>query len=173
VGQEPDVAGLGTEVPLLQIILSRRFSVVNLRTDGIGSVRSWIHRSADATAIPSDIVMHDRDSKFTSSFDAALKSTKFRVHKAAFRSPDTCAFVERFIQTMRQECLDYFVVFGKRHLNHLVTSFVEHYHEERPHQSLDNDLLVKKPKKPPRSRPTSATSTPLSSISCRCGSAAC
>ncbi|MCY2994212.1 MAG: hypothetical protein NTY19_41005 [Planctomycetota bacterium] len=45
-------------------------------------------------------------------------------------------------QSCRQESLDYFVVFGERHLNHLVHEIVAYYHEARPHQVKDNDLLV-------------------------------
>ena len=55
---------------------------------------------------------------------------------------NTVAFVERFIQTMQQECLDDFIVFGEAHMNHLVKEMVEFYHESRPHQAKDNDLLV-------------------------------
>jgi hypothetical protein len=50
--------------------------------------------------------------------------------------------VERFIQTLQQECLDYFVVFGERHMDHLVTEMVTHYHEERPHQAKENSPLI-------------------------------
>jgi putative transposase len=50
--------------------------------------------------------------------------------------------VERFIQTLQQECLDYFIVFGEQHMNHLVSEMVAHYHEERPHQAKDNDPLM-------------------------------
>lgn len=48
---------------------------------------------------------------------------------------------ERIIQTLRHECLDHFVVLGKRLLNHLVSEFVERYHEERPHQGLGNRVI--------------------------------
>ena len=101
--------------------------------------------------------MHDRETKFTASFDAALKTAKLRIVKTAFRSPNTLAFAERFIQTLGQECLDYFIPIGERHLNHLVSEMVAHYHTERPHQSLDNDLLAPLPKarrKKPRLKPT-------------------
>jgi len=64
------------------------------------------------------------------------------IKQAAFRSPNTNAFVERFIQTLQQECLDYFVVFGQEHMDYIVGEFVSHYHEERPHQSKDNGVLT-------------------------------
>ena len=89
--------------------------------------------------------MHDRDTKFTASFDDILKQGDLKVMKAAHRSPNTVAYVERFIQTLQQECLDYFIVFGEQHMDHLVSEMVAYYHEERPHQSKDNNPLMKAP----------------------------
>ena len=115
--------------------------------------QAWMEQQAKAflqhvqqTGLGTDIVMHDRDTKFTASFDAALKKAKLRIVKTAFRSPNTLAFAERFIQTLQQECLDYFIPIGERHLNHLVSELLVHYHTERPHQGLDNDLLAPLPK---------------------------
>lgn len=110
---------------------------------------TWMREQAEAfvqhvkdNGLKAEIVMHDRDAKFTDDFDQTLKDADLRVQKAAYRSPNTVAFVERFIQTMQQECLDHFIVFGERHMNHLVKEMVEFYHESRPHQAKDNDLLV-------------------------------
>ena len=58
--------------------------------------------------------------------------------------------MERFIQSISTECLDRFVIVGERHMDTLCAEYLAHYHEERPHQSLDNDPL-KQPKK--RGRP--------------------
>ncbi len=98
---------------------------------------------AKATGLGTAMVMHDRDTKFTASFDDALKAGNVTVQKAAYRSPNTVAFVERFIQTLQQECLDHFIVFGERHMNHLTSEFVAHNHAERPHQGKENELLVR------------------------------
>jgi len=110
---------------------------------------AWMREQAAAfvqhvkeSGLKADIVMHDRDCKFTEDFDETLENTGLEVKKAAYRSPNTVAFVERFIQTMQLECLDHFIVFGERHMNHLVKEMVEFYHESRPHQAKDNDLLV-------------------------------
>ena len=96
--------------------------------------------------------MHDRDTKFSAAFDTELRSAGLRVQKSAFRSPNTVAFVERFIQTLGQECLDHFIVFGERHLNHLCSVFLDFCHRLRPHQGKENELLVmakRKRKAPP------------------------
>jgi putative transposase len=84
-------------------------------------------RHAEESGLGAGIVMHGRDTKFTSQFDATLKHAGVRVQKAAYRSPNTVAFVERFNQTLRQELLDHFIVFGERHLNHLVAVFIDYY----------------------------------------------
>ena len=65
-------------------------------------------RHVKDSGLEADIVMHDRDNKFSEDFDHTLKDADLRVQKAAFRSPNTVAFVERFIQTLQQECLDYY-----------------------------------------------------------------
>ena len=53
-------------------------------------------------------------------------------------SPNLNAYAERFIQTLKHECLSHFIVFGERHLNHLVDEFVDYYHTVRPHQGIEN-----------------------------------
>jgi putative transposase len=92
--------------------------------------------------LPVKMMFHDRDSKFTAAVDADLARAEIEVIETAFRAPNTNAFVERFIQTIQQECLDHFVVLGQRHFDYLVAEWLEHYHIERPHQAKDNELLA-------------------------------
>ena len=108
-------------------------------------------RQARGHGLPVALLQHDRDTKFTSAFDAKLKSLRVPVKRGAYRSPNTNAFVERFIQSIEQECLDRFVVFGGTHLDYLCAEYLAHYHVERPHQSLDNEP-VQAPKKRGRRR---------------------
>ena len=105
--------------------------------------------------------MHDRDTKFTAGFDAALEKAGLDARRSAYRAPNTAAYVERFVQSIKQECLDYFVVFGQRHMDYLCREFLEHYHAERPHQGLDNELLAATPRK------KKAAARPDSSGRCR------
>jgi putative transposase len=125
-------------------------------------------RQAKATKLGTDILMHDRDNKFTATFDAALIRSGVDVKKSAVRSPNTVAFVERFIQTIQQECVEHFIVFGSKHMDYLCSQFVEHYHTERPHQGKENGLLTRTRKRKQRSiAATSKTeSLPLSQIRC-------
>ena len=77
------------------------------------------------------MLFHDRDSKFSKALDDDLEKAKVEVRKTAFRSPNTNAYVERFIQTIQQECLDHFVVLGQRHFDYLHFNPVKHGHVAR------------------------------------------
>jgi putative transposase len=74
-----------------------------------------------------------------------MKDAGVDAKRLAIRAPNTNAFVERFIQTLQVECLDHFLVFGEKHLDYLVREYVEHYHTERPHQGLGNQLVLGAP----------------------------
>jgi putative transposase len=112
--------------------------------------------------LPVVTVQRDRDTKFTKAFDQALRSKRVKVKTNQFRSPNTNAFVERFVQSIQQECLDRFVIFGETHMNHVCTEYLEHYHTERPHQGIgiENELLVRKRK------PKPVDAIPLNEIQC-------
>jgi putative transposase len=90
-------------------------------------------------------VMHDADTKFTPQFKRILKSEGAEPKQITPVSPNLNAYVERYVQTLKVECLDHFVVLGERHLNHIVREFTAYYHSERPHQALGNEPLLKLP----------------------------
>jgi putative transposase len=98
---------------------------------------------AKLNALPVEVVVRDRDSNFRDyDFDSEMKWVGVDVLKLSFRSPNLNAYVERFIQTIQQECLDKFICFGTEHLDLLTREFATHYHEERPHQAKGNQPLV-------------------------------
>src|SRR5262249_3475983 len=76
--------------------------------------------------------------KYTREFDAVLEAEGVEVWKVTPVSPNLNAYAERFVQSIKQECLDHFLVFGEAHLRHLCVEYLAHYHQERPHQSLKN-----------------------------------
>lgn len=104
-----------------------------------GATQNELARQVRYLKVENEIL---RSTKFTPSFDEVFKKSGGEAKETAFRSPNTNAYVERLIQALQQEVLDHFVVFGERHMDLLVSEMVEHYHEERPHQGMDNDLLV-------------------------------
>jgi putative transposase len=85
-----------------------------------------------------EVLIIDHDSKFTKEFDTIWSAEGTSVKRVGPFAPNLNAFAERFAQTLRHECLDHFLILGEKHLRHLLKEFLEHYHEERPHQSLDN-----------------------------------
>jgi putative transposase len=90
------------------------------------------------------IVQTDRDRKFAAGFVETLKRNRVKRRRISFKAPNLNAYAERFIQTIGQECLDKFLIFGLRHFDHLNSEFLAHYHEDRPHQSLGNEPVLKK-----------------------------
>ena len=84
------------------------------------------------------IVMHDRDTKFTKEFTATLKAKGVRTNALPVASPNLNGRCERFIQTIKYECLFKFILFGKRHLDHVVIEWVDYYNKKRAHMERDH-----------------------------------
>ena len=83
----------------------------------------------------------DRDPLFTRDFRDMLRHAGVATVRLPRRSPNLNAHVERFIRSIREECLSRVIPLGERHLRHLVREYVEHYHGERPHQGLEGELI--------------------------------
>ena len=84
-------------------------------------------------------LIRDRDSKFTTGFDDVFPGNGTRVIKTPVRSPQANAFAERFVGTLRRECLDHILIFGEGHLRTVLAEFACHYNGHRPHQSLQQE----------------------------------
>jgi putative transposase len=84
------------------------------------------------------LITRDRGGQFGTAFNPVFEQRGIDVQRLIYRSPNLNAYVERFIQSIQQECLDHFLVFSKRHFDYLVQEYMEHYHTERPHQALGN-----------------------------------
>jgi transposase InsO family protein len=72
-------------------------------------------------------LVRDRDSKFTREFDEVFRSEGIRVIKAPVRAPRVRAHAERWVGTLRRECLDRLLIFGRRHLERVVAAYTLHY----------------------------------------------
>ncbi|PTY00480.1 integrase [Verrucomicrobia bacterium LW23] len=86
-------------------------------------------------------LLRDGDTKFTQAFDEVFKSEGIKVKKLPRESPNLNAFAERFVQTIKNECLRHFVVFGQRHLEFLLREFASYYNTVRPHQGIANRTI--------------------------------
>jgi putative transposase len=81
-------------------------------------------------------LIHDRDSKFTAAFEEVFRSEGIQVIHAPIRAPQANAYAERFVRTIRAECLDWLLIVGRRHLEHVLRTYTSHYNRERPHRAL-------------------------------------
>ena len=86
-------------------------------------------------------LIHDRDPLFTKSFRETLGSSGVETVKLPARSPNLNAHAERFVRSVKSECLAQIIPIGERHLRHAVSEYMAHYHVERNHQGIDNRLI--------------------------------
>jgi transposase InsO family protein len=94
------------------------------------------------------VLICDRDRKWSRDVRQLLEDEGIRVVQTPYQAPNANAHAERFVRSIKDECLDRIIPIGERHFRQAVTEFVAHYHCERNHQGLDNALIDD------RSRPT-------------------
>ena len=82
------------------------------------------------------LLIHDRDSKFSRAFDEIFRSEGIEVIRTPVRAPNANAFAERWLRTVRSDCLDRILILGRRHLEALLRMYTNHYNEHRPHRAL-------------------------------------
>jgi putative transposase len=82
-------------------------------------------------------LIHDRDAKFSGPFDEVLRTDGIEVIKTPIRSPRANAVAERWVKSVKTECLDWLLIFGERHLRAVLSQYVDHYNRSRPHRALD------------------------------------
>ena len=90
-------------------------------------------------------LIHDRDVLYTQDFIKTLKAGGITPIKSMPLSPNFNPFIERFIRSIKSECLDRMIIFGEAHLRYCISEFVTHYHAERAHQGLDNTIIEPPP----------------------------
>ncbi len=102
---------------------------------------AWMRQQARNLAIEERLesvrfLLHDRDTKFSGPFDEILRGEGVRVIKTPVRAPRANAVAERWVRSVRNECLDHVLVLGRRHLEQILSDYLTHYNTERPHRSL-------------------------------------
>ncbi len=104
---------------------------------------SWVAQHArnvtwelEELKIPIKVLIRDRDSKYSSDFDAVFSAAGIRIARTPFRSPRTNAACERLLGSLRRECLDWLIILGERHLIRVLHEYFDHYNRARPHRAL-------------------------------------
>jgi putative transposase len=130
-------------------LASRRVRIAGITANPDGA---WVTQQArnlimrlDDERVPVRFLIRDRDSKFAASFDEVLRTEGIRVIKAPVRAPRARAHAERWIESLRRECLDRLLILGLRHLERVVRVYAEHYNGHRPHRSLAQRPPLAKP----------------------------
>jgi putative transposase len=142
------LGALGAVRHLVYVVIELKSRAVEIAGVAVNPDGRWMEQVARGLLDPVDgflrkatHVIHDRDPLYTAGWKTLLASRGVQSVATPAKSPNCNAVAERFIRTVREECLDHFVVIGERHLRHLLREFVVHYHGERYHQGLDGRII--------------------------------
>jgi transposase InsO family protein len=115
----------------------------------VGQVARTLTHAGDGALVDHRILICDRDSKWSEAFRHTLAAAGVRVVHTPLRAPNANAFAERFVRSIKEECLDRLVILGEAHLRRALREFATHYHHERNHQGLHDQLIAPAPTGPP------------------------
>ncbi len=141
--------GLRTHYVLFLIDLkSRRAHIAGLTTNPDSAFMSQVARNLtdafDGFLLGKRFLICDRDTKFTKQFKQILKDSGVETILTPRQAPNCNAYAERFVLSIKSECLDRMIFFGERSLVRALDEFVEHYHAERPHQGIGNEWIERR-----------------------------
>jgi transposase InsO family protein len=114
----------------------------------------------DEAGIKVKFLLRDRDTKYVTSFDTVFTAVGARILKTPYRTPNANACAERFVKTIRSECLDHLLIVNARHLERVLRSYLRHYNHHRPHQGISQGI-------PASASPSSSAPPPGFDDSCR------
>lgn len=129
-------------------VQTRAVTIAGIRVDPDSEWMKQIARNLtdefDGFLLSAKYLIHDRDPLFTEEFREVLRSSGVEPIKLPAKSPNLNPNAERFVKSIKEECLNHFVFLGERHLRFVIKEYMSHYHGERYHQGLDGQLI--KPK---------------------------
>lgn len=91
-------------------------------------------------------LIHDRDTKFTQSFDAVFQAEGIDIIRTPIRAPNANAYAERWVRTVREECFDKLIIINQAHLKQVMREYVTYYNTARPHQGIQQRTPIPLPK---------------------------
>ena len=89
-------------------------------------------------------LIRDNDAKYTDAFDPVFESQDFRIVPTPFQAPNANAFAERWVRTVREECLDKILILNEAHLRRALNEFLDYYNTRRPHQGLEQQSPIER-----------------------------
>jgi putative transposase len=107
--------------------------------------RAWVTqqlRNATPSGVAPRFLIRDRDDKFGTAFDALARASGIRMVRTAIRAPNMNAICERFLGSLRRECLDHVLVLDERHFQRVVAEYVRYHNAARPHQGLGQQTPI-------------------------------
>jgi putative transposase len=96
-----------------------------------------LSEARESRSTPLRFLVHDRDKRFGAMFDEVFKAEGVEIIRTPWRAPRANAYAERFVRTVRTECVDWIFILNERHLESVLKTYVNHYNQERPHRGLD------------------------------------
>ncbi len=120
-------------------LATRRIEYVGCTPDPDGG---WVAQQARNLIMrfgeeqPFRFLVHDRDTKFCHAFDEIFRTEGIRVIRTPVQAPNANAHAERWVRTLRADCLDRILILGRRHLEHVLRVYRGHCNEHRPHRAL-------------------------------------
>jgi hypothetical protein len=117
---------------------SRRVHLAGCTTNPTGAWVAQQARNLSFTGLFERMrfLIHDRDSKFSAAFDEVFRSEGITLIHTPIRAPQANAYAERFVRTVRAECLDWLLIIGRRHVETVLGIYTAHYNRARPHRGL-------------------------------------
>lgn len=85
-------------------------------------------------------LVHDRDAKFPAAFDVVFASEGIKAILTPYQAPNANAYAERWVRSVREECLDHLLIINERHLKHVLTEYSRYYNCARPHQCIEQQI---------------------------------
>ena len=87
-------------------------------------------------------LIHDRDSKFSATFNTVFQAEGISILLTPYRAPNANAFAERWVRTVREECLNQMLIVNDAHLRRVLKEYIDYYNHARPHQGLNQRIPV-------------------------------
>mgnify|MGYP001812675467 CR=1 FL=1 len=131
---------------------TRKVEIIGIAPDPDGQwMKQMARNMTDSVCGPlkgKAMLIHDRDPLFTKAFTEILKTSGVACKKLPPRSPNLNVYAERFVRSIKYECLNKMIFFSKKQLRYAVDQYIEHYNTERPHQGIGNVPIATPP--PPK-----------------------